>query len=56
MIKIIKVGEIENKDIIRICYKCKTKFSYNINDVKPNRDGMYVSCPHCTAFLTHPAK
>lgn len=50
--KIIKHCEIKPKQIKKTCYKCKTKFSYISDDIKPDfRDGDYVNCPKCGAFI-----
>lgn len=51
--KIIKKGNPNEKvEIEKTCLKCKTKFSYNSHDVKPDqRDGDYVICPVCKSFI-----
>ena len=50
--KIIKEGEIKPKETKKTCLTCKTKFSFTSEDVKPDfRDGDYVNCPKCGAFI-----
>ena len=49
--EIIKKKELKIKEIKKTCYKCKTKFSYNDSDVESDRDGRYVKCPSCGAFI-----
>ena len=51
--KIIKQGiDPEKKEIKERCYNCKTVFTYNKTDVKPDfRDGDYVICPNCGKFI-----
>lgn len=51
--KIIKKGEIKEKEVKETCYKCKSKFIYTPSDVEmDNRDGDYVKCPCCGAFIS----
>ena len=51
--KIIKLGKVKGNQIVETCHKCDTKFSYTKDDVKRDtRDGDYVNCPHCNAFIT----
>lgn len=49
--KIIKLGKIEDKEKKETCYKCKTKFSYSRSDTQEDREGKYVKCPLCDAFI-----
>lgn len=49
--KIIKEGNIKEKERKKSCYKCKTKFVYDNSDVEHDRDGYYVVCPKCGAFI-----
>lgn len=50
--KIIKQGEIKSKETKKTCRTCKTKFSFTKADIKPDwRDGDYVNCPQCGAFI-----
>lgn len=50
--KIIKQGELKPKETKKTCSKCKTKFSFTSADIKPDfRDGDYVICPTCGAFI-----
>ena len=50
--KIIKEGEVKPKETKKTCSKCKTKFSFINKDIKPDwRDGDYVNCPKCGAFI-----
>lgn len=50
--KIIKEGKVKPKETKKTCSKCKTKFSFVKEDIKPDsRDGDYVICPKCGAFI-----
>ncbi len=49
--KIIKKGEKKEKEYIKTCSGCKTKFSYKNRDIETDRDGSYVICPVCKAFI-----
>ncbi len=51
--KIIKKGNLpEKKEIKETCHKCKTVFTYTTRDIQPDsRDGNYVICPVCKAFI-----
>ena len=51
--KIIKKGkEKETKETKKTCYRCKTKFFFTNEDIKPDwRDGDYVNCPKCSICL-----
>ena len=50
--KIIKIGKTKNKEKIKTCLNCKTKFSFTNDEVKSDfRDGDYVNCPNCGAFV-----
>lgn len=51
--KIIKEGDVKLKETKKTCYKCKTNFSFTDNDIKLDwRDGDYVNCPKCGAFIS----
>lgn len=43
--------EVEEKETNKSCYKCLTKFAYLSSDIEVDRDGRYVRCPHCKAFI-----
>ncbi len=49
--KIIKVGKLAPNKIIKVCSKCETEFEYLQSDVKVDKDGRYVNCPVCGAFI-----
>lgn len=49
--KIIKEGNVKPKETRKTCSKCKTKFSFTNEDIKTDRDGDYVNCPKCGAFI-----
>lgn len=49
---ILKRGKIVDKETITTCYKCKTEFSYINSDTDCDRDGYYVKCPVCEAFIS----
>ena len=50
--RIIKVGELKPKTINETCHKCDTEFKYEQKDVEQDRDGRYVKCPVCKAFIS----
>lgn len=50
--RIIKVGKNKPKEVEKKCYKCKTKFAYTSSDIQIDRDGSYVNCPNCNAFIS----
>ena len=52
--KIIKEGiKPQDKPKVKTCSNCKTKFEYTYADVQSDwRDGDYVKCPKCGAFIT----
>lgn len=52
MIKVIKEGKADPTQT-KTCFKCKTKFSFQNEDIKTDSDGSYVPCPNvkCTAFI-----
>lgn len=42
----------EKKEIEKCCPKCNTIFTYTKSDVESDiREGNYVKCPLCKAFL-----
>lgn len=52
-LKIIQRGNVtESKPKIDSCDKCKTKFEYDQSDIQRDRDGRYVVCPMCGAFIS----
>lgn len=51
MMKIIKKGKIKIREKKKTCYECRTKFSYTSMDVEIDRDGNYIKCPICKAFI-----
>jgi len=52
--RIIRIGNTEEKEIPKTCGDCYTDFTYTLSDVKPDwRDGDYVVCPICGKFLAH---
>ena len=52
--KIIKKGKLPStKEIKKTCYNCSTKFTYTQKDINTDvRDGNYVNCPLCKAFIS----
>jgi predicted Zn finger-like uncharacterized protein len=52
--KILKQGQVPNPTWIRTCSNCKTQFEYDRSDINSDqRDGDYVKCPCCKAFINH---
>lgn len=50
--RIIKQGKKPSEEKEKTCGKCKTIFAYVPADVNPDwRDGDYVKCPTCGAFI-----
>lgn len=50
--RIIKKGLEKPKEIKKTCGKCKTKFAFTTDDIKPDmRDGDYVICPSCRTYI-----
>lgn len=49
--RIIKRGEEDKKETEITCHRCKTIFAYVTRDTKADRDGYYVECPLCDAFV-----
>lgn len=52
--RIIKEGKTPEKETIKTCGSCKTKFAYTPEDMKNDRDGRFVICPHCAKFIAVP--
>jgi len=52
--RIIKLGNTEEKEIPKTCGYCYTEFTYTKSDIQPDwRDGSYVICPVCKHFIAH---
>jgi DNA-directed RNA polymerase subunit M/transcription elongation factor TFIIS len=49
--KILKKVKPVEKEVKKTCGKCKTKFSYTQSDTETDRDGKFVKCPTCKAFI-----
>jgi len=52
--KIVTLGKKvkeEDKEHKKSCNGCGCKFTYTQTDVKHDRDGYYVHCPQCNAFI-----
>lgn len=49
--KIIKRGKPKKKEKKKTCHECKTVFLYKESDINVDRDGIYVICPVCKAFI-----
>lgn len=49
--RIIEQKQKVEKEIKKTCHKCKTKFAYTQSDTKTDRDGKYVECSSCNAFI-----
>lgn len=47
---VIKEGNIKEVKKACLCYRCKTKFSFQSEDIEFDRDGAYVTCPKCGVF------
>lgn len=55
MKEIIQKGRLPEERHYRVeCLKCKTVFRYQREDIRTDqRDGDYVKCPLCKAFINH---
>lgn len=49
--KIIEEKQNVEKVIKKTCHKCKSKLAYLPSDVKTDRDGKYIECPCCLAYI-----
>ena len=49
--RIIKEGNITPKETKKTCFKCKTKFTFFESEIECDREGRYVKCPICKAFI-----
>jgi DNA-directed RNA polymerase subunit RPC12/RpoP len=49
--KIIKRGKIKSEEHNEVCHKCSTEFTYVGLDIHRDREGNYVICPVCGAFI-----
>jgi DNA-directed RNA polymerase subunit RPC12/RpoP len=50
--KIIKQGiPPHEKEITKVCSKCKSELLVTISDLKSDRDGSYVICPVCSTMF-----
>lgn len=50
--RVIKEGTKKLVEVKEICHKCDTKFAYTPADIQvDSRDGDYVVCPICKAFI-----
>jgi len=47
----VEEGKVEEVKTEKVCYKCRTKFTYAQSDIFEDRKSFYVSCPCCKAFL-----
>lgn len=49
--KILKKGKVKFAAWLFICEECGCKFLANESDREYDRDGDYVKCPTCKAFI-----
>jgi DNA-directed RNA polymerase subunit RPC12/RpoP len=49
--RVIEQKQAPVKETRKTCHKCKTKLAYTADDVKQDRDGKYIECPSCAAFI-----
>ena len=43
--------KIDDKLVINKCSKCGCGFTFTKDDIESDRDGRYVTCPNCGAFI-----
>lgn len=51
--QVVRQGESTIPAFEKTCFKCGTKFFYISEAIKHDRDGDYVVCPSCGAFIAH---
>lgn len=51
--QVIRPGESTIPAFEKTCWKCGTKFLYISDAIKHDKDGDYVICPSCGAFISH---
>ena len=51
--QVVRRGESTIPAFEKTCLKCGTKFIYISEAIKHDRDGDYVVCPCCGAFIAH---
>lgn len=51
--QVVRQGESTIPAFERTCFKCGTEFIYISEAIKHDRDGDYVICPTCGAFIVH---
>lgn len=49
--RVIEQKQNVEKEVKKTCYKCKSKLAYKQSDVKIDRDGKYIECPSCFAYI-----
>lgn len=49
--RIIKNGRLKRQEWVFKCEDCGCKFIADENDCNADRDGDYVECPTCGAFI-----
>jgi predicted Zn finger-like uncharacterized protein len=49
--RIIEKKAYVEPEVIETCHKCHTEFAYTRADIGSDRDGSYVKCPSCAAFI-----
>ena len=49
--RIIKEGSLKEIEYRHTCHECRTVFAATIKDTNTDRDGQYVVCPLCGAFV-----
>ena len=50
---ILKEGVPYRTEYKVTCMRCKCEFTYQFEDVVSDRDGDFVTCPYCGAFICH---
>jgi DNA-directed RNA polymerase subunit RPC12/RpoP len=51
--QVVRAGESTVPAFEKTCRKCGTKFLYISDAIKQDKDGDYVICPSCGAFISH---
>jgi len=51
--KITKMGVVPTEFYKMVCNNCGCEAEYTLDEVHHDRDGSYVICPCCGAFISH---
>lgn len=49
--RVLKSGKVELREVYKTCLPCGAEFAYVPADIKADREGRYINCPCCGAFI-----